>query len=100
RGTCADDLAIVDLCDDVGFTGFVNLMFAVLLDLFAKQGFPIEVLFLFGECDARCTDGAGRCDNPKCGTAIDHGYAPFLVFERGAVRGTFRPCWCKFRASL
>jgi hypothetical protein len=50
------------------------------LNLFAKQGFPIEVLFLFGECDARCPNGAGRCDNPKCGTAIDHGYAPFLGF--------------------
>jgi hypothetical protein len=29
-----------------------------LLDLVAKQSFPIKVVFLFGECDARGTDGA------------------------------------------
>jgi hypothetical protein len=33
-------------------------MFAVLLDLVAKQSLPIEVMFFFGKCDTRGTDGA------------------------------------------
>src|SRR5512139_1607995 len=58
RGTYPDDLAIVDFCEDVSLTNRVDLMLAVLLDLFAKQSFPIEMLFLLGECDARGTYGA------------------------------------------
>jgi hypothetical protein len=57
-GAYPDDFAIVDLCEDVGLTNRVDLMFAVLLYLFAKQSFPIEMLFLLGECDAGSTDGA------------------------------------------
>jgi len=56
-GAYADDLAIVDFCEDVDLARRVDLMFAVLLDLVAKQSFPIKVVFLFGECDTRGTDG-------------------------------------------
>jgi hypothetical protein len=44
----ADDLAIVDFCEDVSLAGRVDLMFAVLLDFVAKQSLPIVVVFLFG----------------------------------------------------
>ena len=44
-GAYADDLAIIDFCEDVSLADRVDLMFAVLLDLFAKQSVPIEVLF-------------------------------------------------------
>jgi hypothetical protein len=57
-GAYADDLAIVDFSEDVDLARRVDLMFAVLLDPVAKQSIPIEVVFLFGECDARGTDGA------------------------------------------
>jgi hypothetical protein len=90
-GAYADDFTIVDFCEDVGLADRVDLMFAVLLDLFAKQSFPIEVLFLLGECDARGTDGGAgtlRClavtgegrwpDLPDVPTMVEAGYKDFV----------------------
>ena len=55
----ADDLAIVDFCEDVSIADLVDLMLAVLLNLVAEQSLPVEMVFLFGgQCDARDTDGA------------------------------------------
>jgi hypothetical protein len=45
-GAYADDLAIVDLSEHVNLASRMDLMFAVFLDLLAKQRFPIEVFFL------------------------------------------------------
>src|SRR5262249_35220242 len=75
-GAHADDLAIVDLRKDVSFASRVDFMFTVLLDLAAKQSLPIEVMFLFGEREARGTDGAGRSDETQSDTAIDHRHTP------------------------
>jgi hypothetical protein len=55
----------------------MDLVLAILFDSIAKQVFPIKMVFLLREGDARRVDRGDCRDHSECETPINHELAPF-----------------------
>src|SRR3984893_2402245 len=67
------DLAVVHFGKHIDFfSSGMDLVLAILLDVFAKKVFSVEMMFLLREGEARRADRGGCRHQSECDTPIDH----------------------------